>query len=630
MTPRRHRPRGTTDPVLFGGVGRYAALAALVAAEVDTPGLVSIDGSLLSVSWRLSHWASPTLLLASPGSRPTTRLALSAGGIAAGRQARVAKADLGTVEASRSIRESRRATVAGTWPQTRVSPLSRVAAPAAAVIALGGGASLLAGSPVAAAQRAGTASAPTSNWPRTKRRWAARRSTSPSGRAITPCRMQAGSEALTDNAGFKWFVNTDITFSTSSSASGAMSEGKYTHTVPASTLNGGTTASTLNDAYDGYNALFVSVNGTFCTELSQGCTSYNKNGPATLSCNNREVNTPVQVIDGLNVSRRIYVPTDDHFAAHTERVHQPGVHADRGHHELEQQPGLRHEHEDHGHLCGWHDRGRRGLVGHDLPELHGNHHERPATRPRAGERRRTGPGDECHLHQRQRPSDLGLHLHGRPRPNGDHRQLRGGRQLHCRLTGGLPRLAALPATTLECMSATDQAELANFKLPTPPTPPIVPSKGYWLTDSIGGVYSYGVPHLGSLPGLGITPAAPVVGIASTPDHGGYWLAGTDGGVYAFGDARYYGSMGGRPLNKPIVRIVATPTGKGYWLVASDGGVFAFGDAQFHGSEGGTALHAPIVGMAATQDGGGYWLVGADGGVFALGDAPFSGRRRGRP
>lgn len=51
--------------------------------------------------------------------------------------------------------------------------------------------------------------------------------------------------------------------------------------------------------------------------------------------------------------------------------------------------------------------------------------------------------------------------------------------------------------------------------------------------------------LGSLPSLGITPAAPIVGIAVTPDGWGYWLVGQDGGVCAFGDAPFLGSMGAR-------------------------------------------------------------------------------------
>ena len=54
-------------------------------------------------------------------------------------------------------------------------------------------------------------------------------------------------------------------------------------------------------------------------------------------------------------------------------------------------------------------------------------------------------------------------------------------------------------------------------------------------------------------------------------------------IFAFGDALFYGSMGGKPLNAPDVGIAATPDGRGYWEVASDGGIFAFGDAQYDGS-----------------------------------------------
>ncbi|MHB8440191.1 MAG: protease pro-enzyme activation domain-containing protein, partial [Acidimicrobiales bacterium] len=85
---------------------------------------------------------------------------------------------------------------------------------------------------------------------------------------------------------------------------------------------------------------------------------------------------------------------------------------------------------------------------------------------------------------------------------------------------------------------------------------------------------------------------------------GYWLAAADGGIFTFGDLGYYGSMGGKPLNKPIVGMAPVDDGGGYWLVASDGGIFAFGDAQFHGSMGGHPLNQPIVGMASTLDGGG--------------------------
>jgi hypothetical protein len=158
-------------------------------------------------------------------------------------------------------------------------------------------------------------------------------------------------------------------------------------------------------------------------------------------------------------------------------------------------------------------------------------------------------------------------------------------------------------------------------------------------------------------------AGEIVGIAPTADGNGYWLAGTDGGVFSYGDAKFFGSMAGRPLNKPIVGIVSTADGNGYWLIGADGGVFAFGDAAapsgnplpgmklnapvvgaaragtsgleltagdggvfalggapYLGSIAGRPLNKPVVGIVSTADGNGYWLIGADGGVFAFGDA----------
>jgi hypothetical protein len=73
----------------------------------------------------------------------------------------------------------------------------------------------------------------------------------------------------------------------------------------------------------------------------------------------------------------------------------------------------------------------------------------------------------------------------------------------------------------------------------------------WLVGIDGGVFTpvdnttQGTtapsPFYGSLPGIGVTPVAPIVGIAATPDGGGYWMVGADGGVFAFGDAGFYGS-----------------------------------------------------------------------------------------
>lgn len=141
-------------------------------------------------------------------------------------------------------------------------------------------------------------------------------------RGVSP--KATGSQALIDNSGVKYFINTNITFSTSSSASGAMSEASYTHAVAATTLNGGTVSSTLNDAYDGYNTLCLSVNNTVatCETGNANFVIYNKNGPATTECTgptsgtNRQVVFPVQTVASLNVQmwRKVFVPDNDAFA----------------------------------------------------------------------------------------------------------------------------------------------------------------------------------------------------------------------------------------------------------------------------------------------------------------------------
>ncbi len=155
---------------------------------------------------------------------------------------------------------------------------------------------------------------------------------------------------------------------------------------------------------------------------------------------------------------------------------------------------------------------------------------------------------------------------------------------------------------------------------------------YWQVSAFGNVFPYGAaPFYGSHAqvwniGIGQYDDAlnqPVVAIASTSDAEGYWVVAADGGVFAFGNARFYGSMGGRHLNAPVVGIAPTPDNGGYWEVAADGGVFAFGDAQFYGSMGGRSLNQPVVGMAVDPATGGYWEVAADGGVFSFG-APFYG------
>jgi N-acetylmuramoyl-L-alanine amidase len=200
----------------------------------------------------------------------------------------------------------------------------------------------------------------------------------------------------------------------------------------------------------------------------------------------------------------------------------------------------------------------------------------------------------------------------------------------------LPGMTAGPATAGPRSVRTAEAATVNgLADATGPAPRTVisshlivasssgPAGGERLAATDGGVFALGdAAFYGSMGGTPLN--RPVVGMAATPDGGGYWLVASDGGIFAFGDAGFYGSMGGSPLNRPVVGMATTIDGRGYWLVASDGGIFAFGDAGFYGSMGGSPLNQPVVGMSATPDGGGYWLVAADGGIFAFGDAGFQG------
>ena len=115
-------------------------------------------------------------------------------------------------------------------------------------------------------------------------------------------------------------------------------------------------------------------------------------------------------------------------------------------------------------------------------------------------------------------------------------------------------------------------------------------------------------------------------MAATPDGHGYWLVASDGGIFNFGDAAFYGSTGGSPLNKPIVGMAATPR-QGLLARRLRQGHLQLGNASFYGSTGG-ALNKPIVGMAATPSGR-DWLVASDRGIFNYGDASFDGSRVGR-
>jgi len=171
------------------------------------------------------------------------------------------------------------------------------------------------------------------------------------------------------------------------------------------------------------------------------------------------------------------------------------------------------------------------------------------------------------------------------------------------------------------------AELTGTPVAVSTAPPPGAS-GYWTVASDGGIFSYGEAHFyGSMGGKPLNK--PIVGMAATSTGKGYWEVASDGGIFTFGSASFHGSMGGKPLNAPIVGMATDSATGGYWEVASDGGIFSF-DAPFYGSMGGKPLNKPIVGMAATSTGKGYWLVASDGGIFSFGSAAFYGSMGGTP
>jgi len=123
--------------------------------------------------------------------------------------------------------------------------------------------------------------------------------------------------------------------------------------------------------------------------------------------------------------------------------------------------------------------------------------------------------------------------------------------------------------------------------------------GYWVVTSTGTVYAFGnASALGSATG---TPS-PVAAVDATPDGAGYWIITQNGSVYPFGDARSFGTLPGIGVTpaRPIIGLVTTSDDQGYWLIGGDGGIFAFGDAPFVGSLPGLGIHiTDIVGAVPT-------------------------------
>jgi hypothetical protein len=152
--------------------------------------------------------------------------------------------------------------------------------------------------------------------------------------------------------------------------------------------------------------------------------------------------------------------------------------------------------------------------------------------------------------------------------------------------GNAPFLGSLPPTGVHVNNIVGIAATAN-------------NTGYWLASSTGAVYSFGsAAYFGSANNLD-----PVSTIVANPQAPGYWLVTQNGVVEAFGETANYGYLPGIGITPvaPVIGLVPTSDVGGYWLAAMDGGVFAFGDAHFVGSlpQLGISVNN-IIGAVATQ------------------------------
>lgn len=108
--------------------------------------------------------------------------------------------------------------------------------------------------------------------------------------------------SLIDASGLEYFINTDRD-STSDSASAAASDAAYTAPVTnVSTIDGGTTSANLADAFDGYAGMRIND------------VSYTSLGAPSTENGGRELRFPVQQVGDLDVTRKVFVPSNDEFA----------------------------------------------------------------------------------------------------------------------------------------------------------------------------------------------------------------------------------------------------------------------------------------------------------------------------
>jgi hypothetical protein len=128
-------------------------------------------------------------------------------------------------------------------------------------------------------------------------------------------------------------------------------------------------------------------------------------------------------------------------------------------------------------------------------------------------------------------------------------------------------------------------------------------------DAGGRVWNAGhAPFLGDLS----LKNSDAVEILPTPDGFGYYIVDSAGGVFTYGLAKFMGSTGGnRPAGDAIIGAALSYDGlgrvNGYWMVGASGDILAFGRAQNFGPIGKRA-----VSMTSLPSGNGYAVLHSDG------------------
>lgn len=317
--------RGDERPIAFLGAGRGAAAGWLAAAEGDVDGILAWNARPGQV-WRRLRWATVPSLLVVDGERRWRLLAAHAAGRRLGGPADVvAPRSLGDLALLGDWFE-RRLLLPAPLPIARAAQgpgrvrvasvataMALAAGPAVSTAAAGAVPDFSAGSrlPAAMITRDSGLLAQVNTTTTTT-------TTSTVDKRLTAGEIKGdgprGDPPLTDAGGLRWNINSNVGFTTTSSASGAVSEAAFTHAVAASTLNGGTVNATLVDAFDGYNALCLDLNnvGGQCNTANMAV--YNQNGPGSLECSGRQAVLPASTIGAFEVRRKVFVPTNDTFA----------------------------------------------------------------------------------------------------------------------------------------------------------------------------------------------------------------------------------------------------------------------------------------------------------------------------